>query len=240
MVTALAINGSPRMEHGSTALLLNAFLQGMKEGGAQMDLLYANRLKIKPCSCGTLYCWNTEPGECCIEDDMTLLYPKLSEADILIVATPVYIPLPGSMQNVINRLCPLIEPDLVRRNGRTRARFRDTVAIQKLVLVSTCGWWEVGNFDRVVTIIQELAEDASIEFSGALLRPHAGYLFKEDTLTPSGLAVLDAARRAGFELVEAGAICPETLQEVREPLISEEEFWQSRNIETARRNTGNE
>jgi len=108
----IAINGSPRMEKGYTALILNSFTHGMMDAGAEVELFYVRRLKVKPCTCGEMYCWYKKAGECCIKDDMQLLYPQLWEADILILATPVYIPLPGEMQNFINRICPLIEPFL--------------------------------------------------------------------------------------------------------------------------------
>ena len=225
MVKAVAFNGSPRMKRGITELLLSAFLQGMRDCGTEVKLFYPSEMKIHPCSCGKLYCWNVEPGECCLEDDMQLIYPELREAEILILGTPVYIPLPGALQNVMNRLCPLIEPELVKRDGRTRARMRDDVCTQKVVLVATSGWWEIENMDTVVRIAREFAEDASVEFAGALLRPHAGFMFKDGKLSEAGEAVLAAARRAGYELAEAGAMCPATLLAVSEPLISEEEFW---------------
>jgi len=109
---------------------------------------------------------------------MQMLYPKLRGADILVLVTPVYIPLPGEMQDFINRLCPLIEPVLEWRDGRTRARFHEDVKIRQIVLVSASGWWEKGNFDTVVRIAEELAKDANVEFGGAILRPHASFLVK--------------------------------------------------------------
>lgn len=46
---ALAINSSPRMEGGNTALVLNPFLSGMREEGAEIELFYTKKLKIDPC-----------------------------------------------------------------------------------------------------------------------------------------------------------------------------------------------
>ncbi len=224
MIKVVAINGSPRMDKGNTAMILAPFIQGMTDAGSDVELLYTRRLKVKPCTCSEMFCWYSEPGECCIKDDMQLLYPKLREAKILVLATPVYIPLPGDMQIIINRLCPLIEPFLETRKGRTRARFHDNVKIRKIVLVSTGGWWEKENFGTVVRIVEELAEDASVEFAGAVLRPHAFLMKKEEELTKDGKAVVSAVRRAGYELIKEGGMNRETLETVSHPLISEEEL----------------
>ena len=229
MSKAVAINGSPRMEKGNTAMVLTPFIQGMMDAGSDVELLYASRLKVKPCTCGEMYCWNDMPGECCIKDDMQLLYPKLREADILVLATPVYIPLPGDMQNIINRLCPLLDPFLEFREGRTRARFRKDVGIRKIVLVSTGGWWEKANFGTVVRITEELAKDASVEFAGAVLRPHAHLMKEKGELTQDGEAVLNAVRRAGYELVKEGVMTKETLETISRPLISQEDLWRRYN-----------
>jgi multimeric flavodoxin WrbA len=212
------------MEKGNTAMVLTPFIQGMMDAGSDVELFYTSRLKVKPCTCGEMYCWYKRPGECCIKDDMQLLYPKLKKADILILATPVYIPLPGEMQNIINRLCPLVKPFLETREGRTRARFHEEVEIQKIVLVSTGGWWEKENFGTVVRITEELAEDASVEFAGAVLRPHAFLMKEEGELTEEGEAVLNAVRRAGYELVKEGVMSKETLEVISRPLISEDEL----------------
>jgi multimeric flavodoxin WrbA len=159
---AIAINGSPKMQKGNTGLVLDSFIQGMQDGGCEVELLYASRLKVKPCACGEMYCWSKVPGECCIADTMQLVYPKLKAVEILVLATPVYIPLPGDMQNFMNRLVPLINPRLEFREGRTRAKFRADVEIKKMVLVSTSSWWELENFGTVVRIVEQIAEDASV------------------------------------------------------------------------------
>jgi multimeric flavodoxin WrbA len=226
MTRAFAINGSPRMEEGNTAMVLSPFTQGMVDAGCEVELFYASRLKVKPCSCSEMYCWYKKPGECCIKDEMNVLYPKMKKADILILATPVYIPLPGGMQQVINRLCPLMKPLLETRDGRTRARFREDVEIKKVVLVSTSGWWEMGNFTTVVRIAEEIAKDASVEFAGAVLRPHAMLMKDKGQLTEAGQAVLAAARRAGSELVRDGAMSKQTLEAISRPLIPQEDLRQ--------------
>lgn len=207
-------------------MLLTPLIQGMKDAGYDVELFYARDLKVRSCNCSNMYCWYQKPGTCCLKDDMELLYPRLRESEILILATPVYIPLPGEMQNIINRLCPLIKPLLETRESRTRARFHADVKIRKILLVSTGGWWEKGNFGTVVRIAEELAEDASVEFAGAVIRPHAFLMKKDGKLTTDGQVVIEAARKAGEELAQNGAISQETFEAISRPLISEEELRQ--------------
>jgi multimeric flavodoxin WrbA len=225
LTKVVAINGSARMDKGNTALVLAPFLDGMKQAGASVELFYARRLNVKPCT-GEFYCWNKKPGQCYIEDDMQMLYPKLRRADILVLATPVYIPLPGEMQNLINRLCPLVEPILEFRDGRTRAKFHSEVNIRKIVLVSACGWWEMGNFGTVLRIAKELAKDVDTEFAGAVLRPHA-YLMREKS--EKAKKVAEALRQAGSELVKRERMPKSLLEVIGQPLISEEEYRRSLN-----------
>lgn len=223
----VAINGSAKMEKGNTALVLAPFLDGMRDAGASVELFYAKCLDVKPCM-GEFHCWNKKPGQCYIDDDMQVLYPKLREADILVLATPVYVPLPGEMQNLINRLVPLVEPILEFRDGRTRARVHEDVGIRKIVLVSTCGWWEMGNFGTVLRIADELAKDLSVEFAGAVLRPHA------DLMRGNGekvKKVTDALRQVGYELINDERMPKNLLEVISQPLISIEEYIRDLNVD---------
>ncbi len=224
MTKAVAINGSPRMEKGSTALILNPFIQGMQYGGCSVELFFASKLKVLPCECGTFRCWRATPGECIYRDNMSLLIPELKISEILVIATPVYSPLPGDMQNILNRMVPLLVPELFWRDGRTRARFRDGIAIRKIVLLAVGGWWETENMDRLVNIIREFAETASVEYAGAVLRPHAGYMKKEGVLTGVGKSVVQSVKQAGFELVHNGKMEEETLMKISRPLMNKPRY----------------
>jgi multimeric flavodoxin WrbA len=208
------------MEKGFTEKVLTSFLEGMKESNAEVETVYAKRLKIKPCL-GDFQCWYEKIGECIQSDDMESLFPKLREADILILATPPYLPLPGEMQNLLNRLMPIVEPILEFREGRTRAKFHDDVKISKIALVSVGAWWEKGNLDTVVRVAEEIAEGVGVEFSGALLRPHA-FLMNENKEKRE--EILSAAKNAGAQLVREGKISQDTLETISQPLIPEEEL----------------
>lgn len=225
---AIAVNGSPRKDKGNTGMILNALIQGMENAGAEIEVFYTKKLKLKPCT-GEMQCWWQTPGECYIKDDMQKVYPRLREADTLILATPVYVPLPGEMQVFINRLVPLILPLLETRDGRTRARLRDNVKIRKLVLVSTGGWWEKENLDTVVHIAEEIADTMSIEFCGAVLRPHAFLMKKKGELIEEGASIINVVKKAGHEFAKDGLLGDDILQTIRKPLISQEELLQRYN-----------
>lgn len=226
MTRILAINGSARKRKGFTQMMLEPFLLGMREAGAETELIFASDYKINPCL-GGFQCWFDKVGVCTHQDDMvSQVMPRMREADILVLGIPVYIPLPGAMQNLINRMCPLIEPALVFRDGRTRARMHKDVRIKRFVLVSVGGWWEVENMDTVVRVVEELALDSSVEFSGAILRPHASYLKVDET---SGPKVLEMTKEAGRQLVAKGRMDPRVLREISKPLVPREEYMGQQN-----------
>lgn len=82
----LGIMGSPRLG-GNTDLLLDAALNGARSRGAEVEKIVVDKLNISPCRehYGCL-----EDGNCVIRDDMDALYPKLLEADGIVVASPMF------------------------------------------------------------------------------------------------------------------------------------------------------
>jgi len=82
----LGILGSPR-KGGNTDLLLGEFLKGAASVGAATEKIYLGGLEFKGCiECGG--CDKT--GKCVLSDDMSPLYAKLSAADMVILASPVF------------------------------------------------------------------------------------------------------------------------------------------------------
>ncbi len=82
----LAIWGSPR-RGGNTEILLNAFIDGATQAGGQVERLALRELKISPCQ-EIYHCF--KDGTCPIKDDMLPLYDKLLEADVVVLATPIF------------------------------------------------------------------------------------------------------------------------------------------------------
>jgi multimeric flavodoxin WrbA len=208
------------MDKGNTAVILTPFIEGMEKAGAEIDLVYSKKLNIKACI-GDFQCWYKKVGVCIHSDEMKQYLDRLRIADIFVIATPIYLPLPGELQNFLNRLMPLVEPILEFREGRTRAKFHDDVKISKIVLVSSGGWWEKENFDTVLRIAREIAENGSIEFAGPILRPHA---FIMEHHKKKAKEIVEAAEKAGYHLIKDGEIPTNLLEAISQPLISEEEL----------------
>ncbi len=84
----LIILGSPRKK-GNSAILANQLAEGAANRGANVETVYLNSLKIKPCQ-GCEKCQDESFYGCAVEDDMNLLYSKLKSADAVVIASPVY------------------------------------------------------------------------------------------------------------------------------------------------------
>jgi len=82
----LGIMGSPR-KRGNTDLLLDETLRGARSQGAEVEKLMVSELDISPCLeiYGCL-----KDGHCVIDDDMQQVYVKLTEADHIILASPMF------------------------------------------------------------------------------------------------------------------------------------------------------
>ncbi|HDP96241.1 MAG TPA: flavodoxin family protein [Euryarchaeota archaeon] len=222
MTKVLAVNSSPNMEEGTTALILNPFLEGMKDAGAEVELLYTKKLDIKPCI-GDFSCWETG-GKCCINDDMEQVVSKLLNADMWIFGIPVYIPFPGEFQNLLNRTMPLFDGSADVRGGRMYPRLRKEVKLKLIGLISTCGYWGLDNFDKVIDPIKDMAEICKADFPDPLLRPHASLLMSMLNEGSDVGFIVDAAREAGSQIINDGKISPKTSEIVSRPLVSFEEF----------------
>lgn len=215
----LAINCSPKTDKGNTALILKPFLDGMRDAGAEVEVVYTKKLNINPCH-GEFNCWVKSPGDCFQDDDMQMLNAKLSAARIWVFATPVYVDgVSGPMKNLMDRLIPRAVPFIELRDGHCRHPRREEEKVEKIALVSNCGFWEMDNFDPLLVHMEAACRNFGAEFAGALLRPHGPALAAMlEAGAPVG-DVVDAAREAGRQLIEDGKMKEETLRAVSRELM---------------------
>jgi multimeric flavodoxin WrbA len=82
----LIFKGSPR-EKGNSSLLAGKVAEGAQAGGAEVETFSLHMMNIRACdACDTCQ----ETGVCVLKDDMQMLYPKLREAEAIVIASPVY------------------------------------------------------------------------------------------------------------------------------------------------------
>jgi len=226
---AIAINASQMMDKGDTAAILIPFLDGMREAGAEVEVYYTKQLDIKPCQ-GEFNCQIKTPGKCFQKDDMEMLLPKLVEADIQVFATPVYVDgIAGSLKNLWERTVPLANPLFELRNGHCYKRRRKDSDTGKVVLVSSCGYWEMDNFDSMLAHVKARCRNINREFAGALLRPHSSALKIMTSRGAPANDIFEAAREAGHQLVREGKMSSQIMAAISRPLMPLEEYVQNMN-----------
>lgn len=82
----IGISCSPR-KGGNTDIMVQQVLTTTEKAGAGIEFLRVAEKKIAPCDA----CWTcAETGKCHIQDDMQDIYPKLLNADGVVIGSPIH------------------------------------------------------------------------------------------------------------------------------------------------------
>lgn len=82
----LILQSSPRIG-GNSDILCDEFIKGAEEANHSCEKIYLTKKDIKLCT-GCLTC--DETHSCVIDDDMREILEKMVNADVIVMATPVY------------------------------------------------------------------------------------------------------------------------------------------------------
>ncbi len=84
----LIVMASPRKE-GNSTILATQVAAGAEAAGGKVEKFHLHDMNIKPCdACDA--CRDKTELNCILDDDMQGLYPKLREADVIVIASPIY------------------------------------------------------------------------------------------------------------------------------------------------------
>jgi multimeric flavodoxin WrbA len=224
----IVINAAPRMETGNTQVVLNPFLVGLRQEGTQLDIVLLGKKNIKRCA-GCFTCYVKTPGKCVHEDDMPALVERVRNADVLLLATPIYLDSMTSLaKTFIDRLVVFLDPHFTTDDQGfvhpLRWKFPG-----KMLLVSVCGYPGLYNFDPLLLHMERIARNFHSEFSGALLRPAIFSLLLTRKYPDRVGRVIDAIREAGAEFAKSGRMSADTLNTVAEDICSQQELMETAN-----------
>ena len=151
-MNVLILCGSPR-KGGNTELLVEAFKKGASQKH-HVEVVSVRDYNVNPCR-GCNVCFKSEGNICVQKDDMTSIYDKMTRADMLVIASPVYFyGLSAQLKAVIDRFHNPI---------------RDTFHIKKmaLLLVGAASLPEL--FDSIMTEYNLCLKFFNIEDAGMVL-----------------------------------------------------------------------
>lgn len=113
----LILNGSPRLK-GNTAMLCDALAKGAQSAGHTVTRFDLQRMDIHGC----LGCMKggKDPSSPCVQkDDMTKIYPAYTEADLVVLASPLYYwSVTGQLKAAFDRLFAVAECNADYANPR--------------------------------------------------------------------------------------------------------------------------
>lgn len=114
------LNGSPR-KRGNTSELVKAFTEGAESAGNEVVTFHLDSMEIHGCK-GCFGGHSSRECPCVQKDDMAQIYPAVRDADIVVLASPLYYwNMSGQLRTAVDRLFALEEGDgnLLRGHGRS-------------------------------------------------------------------------------------------------------------------------
>ena len=138
----LILQSSPRAK-GSTAWMAEEYKNAAEAAGHEVTLVNVAKKKIAGClACE--YCHGKGEGACIQKDDMQELYPLLQEAEVIVLATPIYyFTFNSQMQAAIHRCYNMMTPPKVKKLALLMSSYSPGVydaAIQQFKYL--CGYWK--------------------------------------------------------------------------------------------------
>ena len=221
-------------KNSKTAFMVNHFIDGAKEAGADVEYFKLKDYNIKDCT-GCYSCWSKSPGECIFdnkkgEDDMSMFRKKYREADLVVFASPLYIfNVSGILKTFMDRLLPVLQPYmLLNEKGDIMHpdRFPEN-GEQGFVVFSAAGFPDVAhNFDGLTGMFRAWdSHNENSHLMGEFYMP-AAEMIVQPIYEARRELIKNLCINAGKQIVADGFIDKEIMNKIQDPLVSKETFQQ--------------
>lgn len=186
----LGISGSP-VKQGNVETFLTRAVRGLPGKDIQADIIHLSGLKIQDClHCNFCLTKQKEGKYCSIKDDAQEIFEKAEQADILVLATPVYFMRPSArMAAMVDRLRVFIFGNL------TAGRMRNKIGVSMAVSWLRHGGLELTHMANITTFL-------TLEMIPASIHKGASPLGASAVAGPDGELLQHV--RLGIESDEAG------------------------------------
>ena len=231
-MNVLILRANPR-KNGHTQKLTDLFIEGLKEGKAEVTEIDLGTKNINTCQ-GCYHCWLVTPGECIHDDDMASIMDVFTHSDIVVFSTPLYIyNVSACLKVFLERLLPYMKNEhLAVGSGNIRNAIRKPDEWpQKMAYILVGAFRGLETFEGARKTLELFSEGLQLPLCGGLVRPES-YLLPFTYLKPKTVrTVLAAFKTAGYELATQGRISQAAMNNAGAPLSDTiEHFIEDSNI----------
>lgn len=141
----LILQSSPRA-NGNTAWMAEEYRKAAETAGHNVTVVDVAKKKIAGClACE--YCHGKGNGTCIQKDDMQELYPLMAEAEVLVLAAPIYyFTLNAQIQAPIQRMYCVNKPVKVKKMALLTSSYSPGVYSGAIAeFGDICNYWSVEN-----------------------------------------------------------------------------------------------
>jgi len=224
----VVFDGGPRTSKFSkTTFMVNHFIDGAKQAGANIEYIKLKDKKINYCT-GCYTCWTKTPGVCIYKDDMPELLEKYRNADLVVFSSPLYIfNVTGIMKVFMDRLLPLMKPYmLLDEQGYTKHPDRyPEKGEQGFVVFSAAGFPDVEhNFDGLKSSYRMWdSHSENMHLMGEFFLT-AAEIIVQPVYEERRDKIKDVCIEAGKQIVEQGKIDDDLMLLVQDSAVTKETF----------------